>query len=91
MEIVDDAGAQHHPPDTEGIRASKLSQAALARLCNVSRQTIRKWQERESPVDGSHRPFRLKTTLTPAQELIVVELRTTLLLPTDHRFSVLEN
>lgn len=72
----------------EEIRTSKLSQAALARLYNVSRQTIRKWQERESPVDGSHCPHTLKTTLTPAQELIVVELRTTLLLPTDDLLAV---
>ena len=38
----------------EEIRTSKLSQAELARRYNVSRQTIRKWQERESPVDRSH-------------------------------------
>ncbi len=65
------------------IRASTLSQAALARLYNVTRQTIRKWQDRESPADGSHCPNTMYTTLTPAQELIVVELRRTLLLPTD--------
>jgi len=40
------------------------------------------------PVDGSHCPKTLKTTLTPEQELIVVELRTTLLLPTDDLLSV---
>ena len=70
------------------IRTSTLSQAALARLYNVSRQTVRKWQDRESPVDGSHCPLTLNTTLTPAQELIVVELRTTLLLPTDDLLAV---
>jgi Integrase core domain len=65
------------------IRTSTLTQAALARLYNVSRQTVRKWQDRENPVDGSHCPNTMYTTLTPAQELIVVELRKTLLLPTD--------
>ena len=70
------------------IRASTLSQAALARLYNVSRITIGKWQGRESPVDASHCPHTLHTTLTPAQELIVVALRTTLLLPTDDLLAV---
>ncbi|QPI49025.1 IS481 family transposase [Massilia antarctica] len=72
----------------EEIRTSTLSQAELARLYNVSRQTIRKWQDRDSPVDRSHCPLTLNTTLTPTQELIVVELRTTLLLPTDDLLAV---
>lgn len=65
------------------IRESELSQAELARRYNVSRQTVRKWKERDSGEDRSHRPATLRTTLTPAQEAIVVALRTTLLLPTD--------
>ena len=72
----------------EEIRNSKLPQAELARIYNVTRQTIRKWQDRESPLDGSHCPKTLKTTLTPAQELIVVSLRKTLLLPTDDLLAV---
>jgi transposase InsO family protein len=72
----------------EEIRNSTLSQAELARLYNVSRQTIRKWQDRESPTDRSHRPETMYTTLTPEQELIVVELRKTLLLPTDDLLTV---
>jgi DNA-binding transcriptional regulator YiaG len=36
----------------EEIKNSTLPQAELARLYNVTRQTIRKWQDRESPVDG---------------------------------------
>ena len=70
------------------IRTSSLSQAALARLYNVTRQTIRKWQDRTSPVDGSHAPITMYTTLTPAQELVVVELRKTLLLPTDDLLAI---
>jgi hypothetical protein len=49
----------------------------------VSRLTIAKWQKRESVEDKSHRPDTLHTTLSAAQEMIVVELRLTLLLPTD--------
>jgi transposase InsO family protein len=70
------------------IRESDLSQAELARRYNVSRQTIRKWKERDSAEDLSHRPDTLRTTLTPVQEAIVVELRTTLLLPTDDLLAV---
>ena len=72
----------------EEIRNSTLPQAELARLYNVTRQTIRKWQDRESPADGSHCPKTLRTTLSPDQELIVVELRRTLLLPTDDLLAV---
>ena len=72
----------------EEIRTSTLSQAALARLYNVTRQTIRKWQDRDSPVDRSHNPITMYTTLTPVQELIVVALRETLLLPTDDLLAV---
>lgn len=72
----------------EEIKNSTLLQAELARIYNVTRQTIRKWQDRDSPVDDSHCPKTLNTTLTPEQELIVVELRTTLLLPNDDLLSV---
>ena len=72
----------------EEIKKSTLSQAELARLHNVTRQTIRKWQDRDSPDDGSHCPKTLKTTLTPEQELIVIELRKTLLFPTDDLLAV---
>ena len=72
----------------EEIKNSTLSQAELARLYNVSRQTIRKWQDRDSVGDASHRPNTMHTTLTPEQELVVVELRRTLLLPTDDLLSV---
>jgi len=72
----------------EEIKNSTMPQAELARIYNVTRQTIRKWQDRDSPVDGSHCPKALNTTLTPEQELIVVELCTTLLLPTDDLLSV---
>jgi len=43
---------------------------------------MRKWQDRESPEDRLHAPTEMYTMLTPEQELIVVELRKTLLLPT---------
>jgi transposase-like protein len=72
----------------EEIRTSTLSQAELARLYNVTRQTIRKWQDRDTCEDKSHCPDKMYTTLSPEQELLVVELRKTLLLPTDDLLSV---
>ena len=73
----------------EEIRKSTLPQKTLAELYNVSRLTVRKWQNRDSAEDGSHRPHTLHTTLTEAQEIIAVTLRTTLLLPTDDLLAVL--
>jgi hypothetical protein len=67
----------------EEIRNSTLPQAELAGLYNVTLQTIHKWQNRESPEDRSHAPNKMYTTLSPEQELVVVELRKTLLLSTD--------
>jgi hypothetical protein len=72
----------------EEIRTSKLPQSVLAKLYNVSRLTIRKWQNRDSAEDKSHRPHTMHTTLTDAQEAIVIALRTTLLLPTDDLLAV---
>ena len=70
------------------IRNSTLSQGELAERHNVSRLTIRKWQSRDSAEDLSHRPRTMHTTRTPAQEPIVVELCTTLLLSTDGLLAV---
>ncbi len=61
----------------------KKSQRELAEQYNVSRLTIRKWQNREELEDRSHRPHRLQTKLSPEQEQLVVELRKLLLLPLD--------
>jgi len=65
------------------IQASTLSERELARTYGVSRPTIRKWEQREEVFDRSHRPHRLATTLSPEQEAVVVELRTTLKLSVD--------
>ena len=46
-------------------------------------QTIYQWRKRDSVHDRSHRPHRLQTTLTPAQEAVAVALRKTLLVSLD--------
>ncbi len=65
------------------IKASSASLSDLAERYNISKATVRKWRQREQPTDLSHRPHRLSTNLSPAQEAIVVELRRLLLLPLD--------
>jgi transcriptional regulator with XRE-family HTH domain len=70
------------------IRNSTLSQAELARLYNVTRQTIWKWQNRDSPGDKSHALVKMYTTLSREHELMVVKLRKTLLPPTDDLLTI---
>jgi transposase InsO family protein len=60
-----------------------LSHEALARRYGVTAPTVRKWRERDSTADGSHRPHTLHCTLTEAQEAVAMEIRRTLWLPLD--------
>ena len=65
------------------IAASSESVASLAKHFAVSEATIRKWKSRDSFLDRSHTAHHLQTTLSSAQEHIVVYLRKSLLLPLD--------
>lgn len=65
------------------IAASHEPVAVLARRYHVTEATVRKWQLRTDFHDRPHTAHRLQTTLTPAQEAIVVSLRKALLLPLD--------
>ena len=70
------------------IAASNESTRALAKRFGVSELTIAQWRKRASVNDLPHTPHRLQTTLSPAQEVIVVELRKSLLLPLDDLVAV---
>ena len=70
------------------IAASNESTRALAKRFGVSELTIAKWRKRVSVNDLPHTPHRLQTTLSTAQEVIVVELRKSLLLPLDDLVAV---
>jgi transposase InsO family protein len=70
------------------IAASKDSVAVLAARYGVGQRTIRRWRAREVFTDASHTAHRLQTTLTPAQEAVVVALRKSLLLPLDDLLAV---
>ncbi len=75
--------ARTTPAIRREIQASTLSDRQLARKHGLARATVRKWRARTSVEDASHRPHTLHTTLTSAQEAIVVYLRQQLLLPLD--------
>ena len=67
--------ARTTPRTRAEIKASASPLGELAERYNITKATARKWKSRESTEDRSHRPHRLCTTLTPAQEALVVELR----------------
>jgi len=75
--------ARTTPRTRAEIRSCEAPLTVLAERYNVTKATVRKWRGREDMQDRSHRPNTLATTLTPAQEALVVELRRTLLLPLD--------
>jgi transposase InsO family protein len=75
--------ARTTPRTRAEIHSSKASLADIAEAYNITEATARKWKRREDMQDRSHRPHKLSTTLTPSQELLVVELRRMLLLPLD--------
>ncbi len=82
------ANATTTPEMRAFIHESDLPTAVLARLLKVSESTVRKWRKRESLADASHKPKQLNTTLSEAQEYVVVELRTRLLLSLDELLTV---
>ena len=73
--------ARTTPRTRTEIKASTASLTELAERYNITVATARKWKGREHAQDRSHRPHKLSTQLNPAQELLAVEFRRTLLLP----------
>ena len=65
------------------IAASSETASVLAQRYGITEQTVYKWKKRSVFGDRSHTAHRLQTVLTPAQEVIVVHLRRSLLLPLD--------
>lgn len=71
------------PEVRAAIQASTEPARVLAERYGISEPTVWKWRKRDNVQDRSRKPHRLQTTLTPAQEALVVVLRKTLLLPLD--------
>lgn len=82
------SNARTTPKLREEIHHAEGSAAALARRYNVTAPTIIKWQGRDDFTDRSHRPHKLNTTLSEAEETLVVVLRQALLLPLDDLVAV---
>ena len=82
------AQARTTPRTRAEIKNSTASLLELAKRYNISVATARKWKQRDSQEDLSHRPHKLCTTLTPAQEAIVVALRSLTLLALDDLVAV---
>ena len=80
--------ARTTPRTRAEIRSSQDSLTELAKRHNTTVATIRKWRGREDMQDRSHCPNTLSTTLSPAQEVLVVELRRMLLLPLDDLLAI---
>jgi len=70
------------------IAGSEEPAAVLAGRYGVTLDTIYRWRGRTSFEDRSHTAHQLATTLAPAQEAVVVELRRMLLLPFDDLLTV---
>ncbi len=88
MQVHLHKNARTTPAIRRELRESPLPIAELARRYHLSKATVRKWRRREEGADRSHRPHHLHTTLSPAQEAVVVALRQTLLLPRDDLLAV---
>jgi transposase InsO family protein len=82
--------ARTTPRTRAEIHDSGASVAELARTYNISPSTARKWRDRDDQLDRSHKAHQLHTTLSPAQELIVMEIRRLCLLPLDDLVAVIK-
>ena len=80
--------ARTTPRTRAEIRSSQDSLTELAKRHNTTVATVRKWRSRDDMQDRSHCPNTLSTTLSPAQEVLVVELRRMLLLPLDDLLAI---
>ena len=53
----------------------QLSVASLAKKTGVSKTTIRRWQKRTDVYDRPHTPKRIKTALSPIEEIKIIICR----------------
>ena len=59
------------------VQASDLPMTVLAKPFGVTVETIARWKRRDSVEDRPHTAHRLQTTLSPAQEAVVLAIRET--------------
>jgi hypothetical protein len=80
--------ARTTPVTRAEITASTDNVATLAERYHVGESTIRRWRSRSVFTDASDTAHHLQTTLSSTQEIIVVQLRKTLLLLLDDLLAV---
>ncbi len=73
MNITLHKRARTTPAIRREIQQSTLSERKLAVKYGIGRDTVRKWKHRDTVEDYSHTPHNLNTSLTPAQEVIVIK------------------
>ena len=89
MKLKLHANATTTPKTRAYIRNSNLSVRRLASELGISQRTVARWKARDQISDRSHRPHRIATTMSPLEERLAVELRTSLALPLDDIVEVL--
>jgi transposase InsO family protein len=70
------------------IQASTEANTVLAKRYGVGVETVARWKGRDSVEDRPHTAHRLQTTLSPAQEAVVLAIRETLWLSLDDLLAV---
>ncbi|PAT41552.1 IS481 family transposase [Vandammella animalimorsus] len=88
MHIALHKRARTTPAVRAEIAASSEPARVLAQRYGITEQTVYKWKNRQSVYDRPHTAHRLQTQLSPEQEIVVVQLRKTLLLPLDDLLAV---
>ncbi len=89
MELRLHKNAKTTPATRAYIQKSSKSVAALAAELGLSEVTVRRWRSRQTVEDRSSRPHALKTSMTPTEEALAVELRKQLWLSLDDALEVL--
>ena len=83
MDLRIHANATTTPRARRYIQESTATVAELAEELGVGEKTIRRWRSRTSVEDRSHTVKNLAISLTPIEEALVIELRTTVGLSLD--------
>ena len=76
MQVTLHKNARTTPAIRQELRQSTKSERELAREYHLNRATVRKWRQRETGQDASHRPHRIHATLTPVFVKILVQCPT---------------
>lgn len=90
MDLKLHANATTTPRTRTYMQASTASVAELAAELGVSETTIRRWRGRSGTADRSHTPKRVAISLSPAEEMLVVELRVEIGLSLDDIVEVMQ-